>query len=505
MRLSELILKGALQSRIRFGRGAAVSVDELIATGQTYLGEGPSHAHPVVLTNDRVSTELLLGAIASGVRLVSLPLPPRTNRADYRDLLLAAFYSGGETPIIARDDVCAQIGEGIPLQPHSMLRRRQVGRSAAGRFELVQYTSGTTGIPRDILLDDHQLGTNVEAMLSRLGPEPGDKAVSWLPLSHDMGLVGMLLTSVASGGASWTGGTETVLLDTADFLRVPSRWLSALSEFEGTFTAAPDFAYRLALRRPVGYLDLSHLRCAIIGGEVIRAATLTSFADGLAESGFTPLAFCPSYGMAEVGLGVTMTPPAVAPRTSRSETGHDVVASGYALDGYAVHVDAQRGALGRVVVDGPSIGRAPHLECPPRRLWTNDEGFLDSDGWLYVVGRVDDHVVIRGRKIFAPAIESTVCSVDEVRDGRAAVAGLDDGKTVLVVELSRARSTTVSEIARAFSAVAGAAPDHILIAPKGSLPFTSSGKLRRQDLRGLVGSMLEGPAISDQVEETQDQ
>jgi fatty-acyl-CoA synthase len=346
--------------------------------------------------------------------------------------------------------------------------------------------------------------------LESLAPEPGDGVVSWLPLSHDMGLVGMLLTGLAAGADGWTGGTPVVLLEPATFLRSPATWASALSHHRGSFTAAPDFGYRLASRRPPsGDVDLSHLRCAIVGGEMVRATTLDDFTARFEAGGLGRLALCPAYGMAEVGLAVSITAPREVWRdrivslsalsrgqVQRPRDDDDelrLVACGRPLPGYDVVCPEPEDGVGSIGVSGPSVGTDPLTSAPLAGedgvYHPGDVGFAD-DGWLFVCGREDDTIVASGCNIYAPAIEAAVSRLDGIREGRVAVVGLPTGEWAVVAEPSHVvpcGSPRAAEIARSVRRAAvhsGATkPDRVVLVPRGQLPLTASGKTQRKLVR----------------------
>ena len=300
------------------------------------------------------------------------------------------------------------------------------------------------------MLDDRALGANLAAILAAVRPRAGDTAVSWLPLSHDMGLVGMLLTSIAASAPDHAGRVDIVLLDPEQFLRAPRLWLRAISHWNGTFSAVPDFGLRLALRGSAAGLDLHALRCLIVGGEVVRAGTLDELTTVLGPAGLDPRAVCPAYGMAEIGLAASMTRPGdpwrSRPASRRALAGHDLappagpedhltlVSSGRALPGYRITAE---GPVGALTIAGPSIGidgrTGRSFAGTDGRLVTNDLGFVD-DGWVYVCGRTDDYFVANGRNIFAPEVEDAVSRVPGVRPGRVTVVGTPEGDWVLVAE-----------------------------------------------------------------------
>jgi fatty-acyl-CoA synthase len=509
--LAALIHAGLAGTTLRFGTGEPVGAGRLADDGARWFSpEASAPLVAAVLTNDRPSVELLLGAITAGATLVSVPLPGRgADLDDYATFVRDICDLHQVEELVVRDDLVALAeGAGLPARGHATLGRsgRPVAApNADGRFRLVQFSSGSTRQARPVQLDDQQLGANVAALLDALRPQPGDRAVSWLPLSHDMGLVGMVLTSIAGIGPDWAGRGAVILFDPADFVRRPGLWVDALDEHRATFTAAPNFGYRLAvLRRPRRTLDLSPLRCAIVGGEIVRADTLAEFAGTFAGDGLAATALCPAYGLAELGLGVTMTRPdehwhehtadttALAggrldpPEPGRPAT--TLVASGRPLTGYRITA-GEGDRSGPLSVTGPSVGvdgrTGDSFAGDDGWVRTGDTGFVDGDGRLYACGRVDDFVVTHGRNVYAPAVEARLGQLDGVRQGRAAVVSLPTGEWVVVAEATGAvePARLREDLRRTAVLVAEASPDDVVLAGRGSLPHTPSGKLRRRELR----------------------
>lgn len=530
---SALVGAGLDGARVVFGPGGdAIPAGRLAERGAGCFADGAAPAVGVLMTNDRPTVEVLLGALVTGTPVVSLPLPSRgADMADYVRFLTGACRSQGVDEIVVDDAVASLVREvelGVPVRSHSEIHDRPLAQPAAGGFRLVQFSSGSTGAPKPVLLDDAALGANIMAMLTAVRPRPHDISVSWLPLSHDMGLVGMLLSSIAAGSRRWAEDGDIVLLEPAQFLRRPSMWLEAVDHWGGTFSAAPDFGYRMAAARPPsGAIDLSSWRCAIVGGEIVRADTLEAFAATYRTQGFDPVALCPAYGMAEIGLAATMTPVrepwralavstaelmdgvvVAAPEGAPSTT---VVASGRPLDGYDVRFDAAAdvdgdavrvGGMPQIAVRGPSLGADAVTGEPLGDAdgWypTGDAGFSDG-GWVHVCGRIDDHIVAHGRKVHAPAIEAVVGEIDGVRGGRVVAVGLPDGDWVVVAEPSAAATVPRRQadelrqaVRRGVVRVASAQPDAIVLVRRGTLPLTSSGKLQRHEVRRrLVAGCLE--------------
>jgi len=491
--LRSLVLDGLDRSKLVFP-SSGTTVDTLAA-----LDAGVRRFHPgastgvvaAMLTNDLPSVELVLGSIAAGATLVSIPLPGRAEAPEhYAAFVRNALDTTGAGSVIARDDIADLMGSvGIATVGHASLASDRPLAAPTGDFELVQFSSGSTARPKAIRLSSATLTANITAILNRVQPRSGDVTISWLPLSHDMGLIGMLLSSLAATSSGWTDGGEIVLLEPERFLRQPGIWLDALHHWRGTFTAAPDFGYRLATTRPTtAALDLSPLRHAIMGGEVIRSATINAFEDRFAGSKLSPQAVAPAYGMAELGLAATMTRPSER-WISTSHGASDVVSSGTALDGYEIRISAD---TGQIIIDAPALGNLANkpdtAAAVEGSLITNDTGFLSPDGHLFVTGRLDDILVVHGRNIPALELEATIGTIPGVRTGRVTAFTVPTGEWIIVAEPDPAVPTTdigplVRGIRQAAVAASGVAPDTVALIRPGTLPMTSSGKPQRNEAR----------------------
>ena len=396
---------------------------------------------------------------------------------------------------------------------------------------MLQYTSGSTGSPKGVVVTHRNLLSNVEAIRTAWGyGDDRAKGVFWLPLHHDMGLIGGILASIYVGATSYFMPPES-------FIERPMRWLEAISKHGGTITAAPNFAYQLCvdLSTPEerAALDLSTMLTAMCGAEPIRAATLQRFIDAFASAGFQPRGFAPVYGMAESTLLVSgkadRTAPVVRHLDSDALRDHRIVpvapdasdaasfvACGQAQPNHeAVIVNPETGRpcaedeVGEIWLAGGSIaqgywgkptetaetfhafladsGRGPFLR-------TGDLGF-HLDGELFVSGRLKDLIVIRGRNHYPEDIEATAQdSHDALLRGRGAAFSItrDSDSTeqlVIVQEVDRYRAGDIdtdealAAIRTAVTEVHEIRPHTIILTEPSTIPTTSSGKIRRSRSR----------------------
>ncbi|TMB26374.1 MAG: fatty acyl-AMP ligase, partial [Deltaproteobacteria bacterium] len=400
---------------------------------------------------------------------------------------------------------------------------------------LIQYTSGSTGTPRGVVITADNLMANVEAMGKALRLDADDRVVSWLPLYHDMGLIGGLLAPVAHGATCW-------ILSPLEFMLRPASWMQAVSDARATLTVAPNFAYGLVARKVADEdlrgLDLSALRAAINGAEPVDPGIAEAFCRRLAPMGFRASSYFPVYGLAECTLSVAFPPlgrglkidhvrrDALANgRAVPTEPGPGsmpVVSVGPAIEGHEVsivsvtpdHTPLGERQVGQIWVRGPSVSPwyfEKHLAQRERRtsLRTGDVGYL-ADGELYVVDRLKDLVIVAGRSYSPSDIERAAEQVEGVRTGRSVAFGVPDpdlGTEVLVV-LAEVQPRSPEELVTLGESVRATVADQIGLSPKdvcllkpGSLARTSSGKLMRRDARerylggGLAGAEALRPRL----------
>ena len=339
---------------------------------------------------------------------------------------------------------------------------------------LIQFSSGTTLQPRPVELTYANVQSNVQAMLTLL--KGHHSCVSWLPLYHDMGLIGSLLTALAAPG-------DLTLLKPAEFAARPGRWLQTLSETRATVSAAPNFALVQCLERdqPGPDLDLSAWQLALLGGETISARTLERFYAKYRPYGLRWETLTPVYGLAEATLAVTFTPPGRGPLI-REHDGRRLVSVGRPVPGVEVEVRE-----GRVHVRGASVTQEGWLD-------TGDLGFL-HDGELYLTGRAKDLLILNGRNHEPEAVEEALSGVEGLDPSRSAAFAVPDeerGTEALVLVVESPRGPAPPDLAgRARDAVARGTGllARVSVTPWGSLPRTTSGKVRRGAARQLY---LEG-------------
>jgi len=391
----------------------------------------------------------------------------------------------------------------------------------AGDTALIQYTSGSTGDPKGVELTHANVMANIRAAAAGCALTHDDVIVSWLPLYHDMGLIGGWLMP-------FYFGVPTVLMSPMAFLSRPLRWLDALSQYRATCSVAPNFAFDLCVKRideaAVAGLDLHRVRAILNGSEPILPATLDRFVARFGAVGLRrEVLFC-AYGLAENMVAVTFPPVGRAPRIDRieraafeaegravpTERGDDVlefVGVGFAVPGHEVQVvDAAGRPLperrqGTIWFRGPSsfkgYYRRPEATAEVQREggWvdTGDLGYV-ADGELFIAGRVKDLIIKGGRNYYPHEIEESAATVPGIRQGCVAAFAVRDEaagtEQIVVVAETRerdplAREMLVGRVVEAVTARVGVPPDRVELVPPGAVPKTSSGKIQRRESRRL--------------------
>ena len=468
---------------------------------------GGGNTVAAVLTNSRAAVTAMIGAWRAGCTVASLPLPARgtapavyveqltrfCRAAGSEQLLLDAEYApligDAPLPVSTYDDVCAGVGSRA---------------ASSGVPALVQFTSGSLGVPKGIHLGLDAVGAHVTSIREALALGPGDASCSWLPLSHDMGLIGQLLTAMCAGAPEF-GHHSLTLLKPEKFMANPLSWLRACSTSRATVTTVPNFALELAVRmsRRAGAMDLSALRTCIVGSESVRVDTLARFTEAFAGAGFHDLAFCPAYGMAEATLAITIVRPS-DPWRAISHTDPDrdgaeptsLVSTGAPINGVEVRVAAPDGQAGTIEFRSTSqlsryIGADLELTSDGYFV-TGDLGLIER-GELFVLGRSDEVIVVAGCNLYPADIEPVI-EHEAVRPGCLAAVVAPQGGMAIVAEPSSTKlsaddlEAACRKIRATVAASTGTSPATVAFVGRGTLPKTPSGKLRRRTIAQLLAA-----------------
>lgn len=397
----------------------------------------------------------------------------------------------------------------------------------------LQFSSGSTRFPLGVAVTQTALMANVRAISChglQIGPE--DRCVSWLPMYHDMGLIGFLLTPVVCQiSVDWFA--------TRDFARRPLLWLDLISRNRGTLSYSPSFGYELAARRAetasTEGIDLSSWRGAGIGGDMVRPEPLAKFSERFASHGFRGTSFVPSYGMAETALALSFAPlgqgirfdtldserlerdDLAVPAGPDTQRRRDFVLCGPALPEHAAEIRGESGQLrapgevGRIFVRGPSVMQGYYGQPEATAAVLAADGWLDTgdlgylrDGQIVITGRAKDLIIINGRNIWPQDLEWTAeREVEGLRSGDVAAVSVDRGageRIVVLVEYrtvdEAARDKLCSEVASVLRIRHGVDVDVVTVPPR-ALPQTSSGKLSRSRAKALyLQGSFEVPAAA---------
>jgi len=392
-----------------------------------------------------------------------------------------------------------------------------------GDSGLIQYTSGSTSYPKGVLLTHQNLITNIQAYGQAIQVKPDDVAVSWLPLYHDMGLIGMWLGSLYYG-------VPLVLLTPFSFLNHPERWLWAIHYHRGTLSGAPNFAYELCARKIepalIEGLDLSSWRVAANGAEKIYPQTLNDFAKKFAPYGFKANALLPVYGLAESTVGLILPPlgrEVVIDYVDRKKFENEKIATpstdknalafvgcGQPITGHEIRiVDDEDQSLparhvGHLQFRGPSMMKG-YYNNPEATQAIFHDGWFDSGDLAYqanndvfITGREKDLIIKAGRNIYPAEIEELVGHIAGIRLGCVTAFGINDDKRateqiIVVAETRETKKDAIEKLTEKVKEILAETidvlPDHVILVQPHVVPKTSSGKLQRSACKQLY---LEG-------------
>ncbi|HVT17010.1 MAG TPA: AMP-binding protein [Thermoanaerobaculia bacterium] len=519
---AEELTYGALAGR---ARGAAA---RLIA-----LGVEPGQAVALMLPSGLDYFAAFFAALYAGA--VPVPLYPPARRSQIADhlqrqagilrtaeavalitfpeVLAVARLLRAQVPGLRRVLTMADLE--APLGRAAAAGDRPLPPVAGGDIAFLQFTSGSTGKPKGVILTHANLLANLRAIGQAVEIGPGDAVVSWLPLYHDMGLIGAWMASLYYG-------MPLALMSPLTFLARPARWLQAVSRHRGTLSAAPNFAYELCTRKiedaELAGVDLSSWRFALNGAEPVSPDAIGRFAARFAPYGFRAEAMAPVYGLAECSLALAFPPLGRGPaidtvrREPLERAGRAIAAPpgepgvlrfagcGFPLPGHEVRIvdsagrEAGEREEGRLEFRGPSAASGYFRDAEAtRRLRHGD--WLDSGdrayiagGEIFVTGRVKDIIIRAGRNIYPHELEAAVSEVPGVRKGCVVAFGSPDPATgterLVVVAESREREAAARErlgeaIQRVTVDLLGEPADDVVVAAPHGVPKTSSGKVRR--------------------------
>lgn len=496
------------------------------------LGVEPRDRVALVFPTSIEFFDAFFGILLAGAVPTPLYPPIRLGRIDeYEERTAAMLRAVDATLVVADGRVRRLLGRAVePASPRLGCRTLSaLPESDTASFDpyaasseelaLVQFSSGTTTDPKPVALT-HRAVCAQARILNGLWPDTDEKrqsGLSWLPLYHDMGLIGCVFPALERPA-------DLTLLPPEAFLARPALWLRAISRHRATISPAPDFAYALAAERiedaELDGVDLSSWCLAIDGAESVSATTLERFAARFAPWGFDRRALTPVYGLSEAALAVTFSELDRGPRTVTvdrgslaergevrvAETGRTLVSVGRTLPGFEIEIRDEDGNVapprreGRLWVRGPSL-MAGYLDRPEATAEAMEDGWLDTgdlgvllDGELFITGRAKDVLVVRGKNRSPEEIERAVDQVEGSRTGCAIAVALprDDGGEEIALFVEHARTLesagegpTLEALGRrcreAVAASCGVTVDRVVVVAPGTLPRTSSGKMRRAE------------------------
>ena len=497
-----------------------------IAGGLAQAGVGPGSRVAVLCghpgeTGPLVQAVWLRGAAVTMLQQAS----PRTDPATWLADTAGALSTVGADLVVVGTPFDPPVLSGMPARVVSFAALTlgpdtDPVETGEETIALLQLSSGSTGVPKAIVVKHRNLYANIDSLLARFRLSPdSDTAVSWLPLYHDMGMIAFMAQPMMAG-------VELVKVSPREFLESPVRWAEIIAEFGGTFTAAPNFAYAMLSRRlerlPDGRLDLSTMRYAINGAEPVDYLAMQRFVAEAGRFGWPATALVGSYGMAEavlgisspepgLGLGVDRVDPEALESTAtavRRPDGRPLATLGRPFDGIEVRVVSEGGEplgprrVGELEIRGAAVTET-YLTAEGAFdalgaggwLCTGDLGYRTETGELVICGRRKDVIIVAGRNIFPTEIERAAEGVAGIRQGGVIAVSIDAGRpdegfAVIAESDPRDDGRAAGELRKAvsrrvFDAV-GATPRQVLVVAAGRVPKTSSGKLRRGQARELL-------------------
>jgi fatty-acyl-CoA synthase len=519
--------------------------DDARAVGAALQARGlvPGDHVAILGPTSRSLITIVEGCWLAGIASMVLPLPMRMGSLDAFIEGTRARIRHGDASLVLIDELLADFYAAAPgdppLAPMSSVlpgpgrpsgERLEIPRNDPERLVILQYTSGSTSEPKGVMIPDRVLTANIDACCEAAELNRDEVMVSWLPLYHDMGLVGFLALPMSQG-------VQLVQAAPQDFLSRPGNWMQWVSDWRGTATAGPNFAWVLATRAlkrasrdEATRLDLSSLTLALSGAEPVDPNAVEAFVEAAEPFGFRRGSVFPAFGMAEVAIGGAFPPrhrgavydsvdrevlerDRVAKPRELTEDDEELVVRRLALLGRAVpglemrivHPDTRdplpERHVGELLLRGTSVTPGYYKRPDATAalfhdgwLCTGDLGYL-LDGELVLCGRIKDVIIVGGRNVFPEDIERACGGLDGVRAGNVIAFGVDGYKgkeTVVVVAEIRQGASHSGDLGQVSHAihhrtlqVCGLPPRDVMLVKPGTLPKTSSGKLQRARCREL--------------------
>lgn len=535
-----IVLQDDDDSTMPITYGALHRAAMVVAQTLRERGVGPGRSVAIMLPTGLGYFASFMGTLLAGAVPVPLYPPVRLDRIREYILRCAKILDNAQAQVLITFDRAARVADiardRVETIEHVLSIDQLLPRDASydgtttrasvtpSGTALIQYTSGSTGDPKGVELTQANVMANIRASREGCELSAEDVVISWLPLYHDMGLIGGWLMC-------FYYGVPTVLMSPMAFLTRPERWLLALTEYEATCSVAPNFAFDLCVKRigeeVIQHLDLSRVRSILNGSEPIVPSTIDRFVERFGPAGLRREAIFCAYGLAENMVAVTFPPVMRAPRIERIERAAfetegravpteqpdhlEFVGVGSAVPRHEVRVvDEQDSPIperqqGTIQFRGPSsfkgYFRRPEATVEVQRAggWvdTGDLGYL-AEGELFITGRAKDLIIKAGRNYYPHEIEAAAAAVEGIRQGCVAALAVRDDvagtEQIVVIAETReqdplAREMLEGRVIETITTRVGVPPDRVVLAIPGAVPKTSSGKIRRTESRRLY---LEG-------------
>ncbi len=503
-----------------------------VCAGIRARGVGPGEAVALMFPTGKEFLYSFFGVLMAGA--VATPIYPPFRLAQIEEHLKrqTGILENSQAVLLISAPEAKQVGvylkarlpkllDVVTFDELNITREAGIIQRRAGDTAFMQYTSGSTGNPKGVVLSHANLLANIRYMGKTLKVTADDVFVSWLPLYHDMGLIGAWLGSLYHG-------FPLVLMPPLSFIARPYRWLQALSRHRGTLSAGPNFAFEISTRKirddEIDGVDLSRVRVLCNGAEPIHHRTLENFIQRFAAYGLNPGAVCPVYGLAESSVGLAFPPLGRGPKIdvvdaeqfyrkrlaipAEGAAGNvlHIVACGYPLADHEVRIVDDKGRelaerqVGRLQFRGPSA-TSGYFRNPEANAALFEQGWLNSgdfayiaEGEIYITGRAKDMIIRAGRNIYPYELEQAIGELDGIHKGNVAVFSSTDRtqgtEKLVVLAESRVRDPARREqlkqqIQQITTDIAQLPADDIVLAPLRTILKTSSGKIRRLDCKRL--------------------